>query len=218
MRTALFWVQLFRRRGVKGEKQREDEFHGGGVGWVGRATGGRYRKRQEAGHTETDRREKRAEREHSGEKKRGRQARWRQYHICGCMLSTSQISILSSTVFTKTLEWWTGKINLNHSGLSPVDTTLPLWIAICKSSQREGRRSRRRKDRRRMVFWRGKTDTRHGRLLPPTFAFWQRGYVNASHEGTHRVELRINTLHADMQVEPASHGFTSGDDFQRKDD
>lgn len=37
---------------------------------------------------------KREQSESTAERKEGEAERWRQYHICGCMLSSSQISIL----------------------------------------------------------------------------------------------------------------------------
>lgn len=94
------WVQLVKRRGVKGRKEREktvsERGEGGGEsdGWVGRATGGRYRERQEAGQRDRPIKKEAQQREERGRQSGSVSISLAPSRLCGCMLSTSQIAIL----------------------------------------------------------------------------------------------------------------------------
>lgn len=126
-------VQRCKRRKTEGEDefQRGKKEGGGSDRWVGRATGGRYRERQEAGQ-----RDRPTEKEAQQREERGRQSS--SVSIVSVAASFQPVKFPSwrdSTVWRKILEWWTAKINLTHSGLSPVDTTPPLGIEIAKALQ-----------------------------------------------------------------------------------
>lgn len=140
------WVQLVKCRGVKEKKEKTvsewGEGGGGSDGWVGRATGGRYRERQEAG-----RRDRLTEKEAEQREERGRQSSsvsisFPPGSVAAYFLPLKFPSWSKSTVWRKILEWWTTKLNLSHSGLPPVGTTLSLGIEITKP-YREGKHSER---------------------------------------------------------------------------
>lgn len=147
-------------RGVKGKKKDREKTvserkgggggGGGSNGWVGRATGGRYRERQEAGQRERDRLTEKEAQQREEKRGGGRAAAsvsplLPPGSIAACFLPVKFPSWMDSTVWRKILEWWTSKLNLSHSGLSPVDTRLPLGIEITKP-YREGKHSDRPRD------------------------------------------------------------------------
>lgn len=67
-------------------------------------------------------------------------------YVAACFLPLNFPSWRKSTVWRKTLEWWTTKLNLSHSGLPPVGTTLHLGIDITKPY-----RDRKHSDRPRII-------------------------------------------------------------------
>ena len=166
------WVQLVKVKRCKKQKKKregEDNFRDrrrrGRERWMSRrATGGRYRERQEAGQRQTDRKRNTAERSE------GKAEQQWQYlsltlspgSVAACFPPVKFPSWEDWTVWRKILEWWTAELNICHSGLSLVGTMLPLGIEIT-NPYREGKNSDRPKITEEWSLSRGKLT--HGTIV-----------------------------------------------------